>query len=82
MLLTEAHSGHRVTVRVRQEFVVRLLSNPSTGYSWTADAYTGINFARNRAGIGNLLTGLTKEASAIPYSHRAVWNWRWKDRTG
>ena len=27
----------------------------------TADAYTGINAVRNRAGIGNLLAGLTKE---------------------
>ena len=35
--------------------VVNEISGP------TADAYTGINFARNRAGIGNLLTGLTKE---------------------
>lgn len=34
MLLTDAHSGQRVSLRVRQETVVQLPSNPSTGYAW------------------------------------------------
>jgi inhibitor of cysteine peptidase len=42
-VMTEADSGHLVSLRIGQELVLNLKSNPSTGYGWVqADTETPI----------------------------------------
>jgi hypothetical protein len=72
----EADSGHRVALRIGQELILTLNSNPSTGYRWMrTDTETPALLTRYEAQILQVDTETTQSLKSDNSSHSRRVGW-------
>lgn len=89
LVLTADDRGRAVSIRVAQEFVVRLASNPTTGYRWVArgsldgvidrvgDAVFVQDPSGGRVGVGGVelwqFRGVRTGKTTLSFAYRRPW---------